>query len=507
MPRTLSLFAAILLALTIVAPGFASGDQLRIPFEKPKDETTKPKVEVSIENGETAGEPDGSGSSETTIKLKVETEDKKTPLEGAANIIREEADPISPVDTKAIDEAGKEIGKKIDESSVQVARYLGGWVQNRVINGITWLKIILSLMALTGIILAERFLSRLIRWRLTMLKRKGKEFSWGAMFLDALRRPLTMFIWVYGVYFAFSPILHEIHPPFQGSPIHDLARKATDVAGVIAAIWLIYRILKLMDAYLDRQARSPRSVVDPLLASFIGKTIRVVLMIVGGFLVMQNLTGVNAAAIVASLGIGGLALALAAKEPLTNIFGTFTILADKPFTEGQWVKIDRYDGFVESVGYRSTRLRTWDGYLVSIPNQKIMTCELENMATREFTRWKTILKLPINTPTRVLDRAVNILEEILDDHECLNPAYPPRVYVSGFDEWSINIWVSCWYYSSDWWGYMAWVHRTCREIKSRFEAEGIRLAVPMHSIHLQNEGLTEAQTLQETPPIAINATG
>jgi MscS family membrane protein len=462
-------------------------------------------VKVRIQSGDS--DEGSAGNEGPTIKLKVETGETSDKLQDAADIINEKASPISPVDTKAIDEAGKEIGKKIDQSSGAVAKYLGDWVNNRVINGITWLKVILSLMALSGVILVERGLSRLILWRLAMLRRKGNEYTWGAMFLDALSKPMTMFIWVYGVYFAFSPILHEIHPPFQGSPIHDLARKITNVAGVIAVVWLTYRILKLIDAYLDSQARSPRSIVDPLLASFIGKTVRVVLMIIGGFLVMQNLTGINAAAIVASLGIGGLALALAAKEPLTNIFGTFTILADKPFSEGQWVKIEKYDGFVESVGYRSTRLRTWDGYLVSIPNQKIMTCELENMATREFTRWTTTIRLPIDVTTETMDRAVKILEDILDDHECLNPRHPPRIYISDFDEWSMNIWVSCWYYSSDWWGYMAWVHRTLREIKFRFQVEGIRLAVPIQSLRIQSGESVPRSNFEDRAAIPFSANG
>lgn len=475
---------------------------LRIPFEKDQGSVPKGNIKVSVENA--GSEDSGANGSETTIKLKVQTENNKSAADHAGELISGDAAPISPVNTKVIDEAGKEIGKKIDQSSGAIANYLGEWVNASIINGVTWLKVILSLMAMVGIALTERGLHYSIKWRLQRLRDKGKEYTWGAMFLDALSKPLVLFIWVYGVYFSFSPILHEIHPPFQGSQIHDSVRMVTDVAGVIAVLWLIYRLLKVFDSYLDRQARSPRSIVDPLLASFIGKTVRVALMIVGVFLVMQNITGINAATIVASLGIGGLAIALAAKEPLTNIFGTFTILADKPFSEGQWVKIDKYDGFVESVGYRSTRLRTWDGFLVSIPNQKIMTCELENMATRQFTRWTTTIKLPIDSTTATLDRSIEIIENILEDHECYNPEYPPRVYVSGFNEWSIDIWISCWYFSSDWWGYMAWVHRTCREIKARFEEEGIKLAVPIQSVQLQRHGQEPLQFL-ETPPIAVNA--
>ncbi len=496
----------ILLIFAVIFMFFCSdalAEGLRIPFEKDPGYVQKGKIKVKVEN---AGSEDGVGAdgSETTIKLKVETENDKSAADHAADLISGDAEPISPVDTKVIDKAGKEIGKKIDQSSGAIANYLGDWVKASIINGVTWLKVILSLMTLLGIALAERGLNYSIKWRLKMLRAKGKGYSWAAMFLDALSGPMALFIWVYGVYFSFSPILQEIHAPFQGSQIHGSVSTVTDVAGIVAVIWLVYRLLKVLDSYLDRQARSPRSIMDPLLASFIGKTIRVALMIVGVFLVMQNITGINAAAIVASLGIGGLAIALAAKEPLTNIFGTFTILADKPFSEGQWVRIDKYDGFVESVGYRSTRIRTWDGFLVSIPNQKIMTCELENMATRQFTRWTTTLRLPIDTTTDTLDRSLEIVEKILEDHECYNPEYPPRVYVSGFNEWSIDIWISCWYFSSDWWGYMAWVHRTCREIKSRFEQEGIRLAVPIQSIQLQRQG-PESQQFLETPPIALNA--
>ncbi len=95
-----------------------------------------------------------------------------------------------------------------------------------------------------------------------------------------------------------------------------------------------------------------------MLVPLVGKTLRIFVAAVGAIMVLQTLTGIDVGPLIASLGIGGLALALAAKESVANFFGTLTILFDKPFQVGERILVDGYDGIVESVGFRSIRLRT-----------------------------------------------------------------------------------------------------------------------------------------------------
>ena len=116
------------------------------------------------------------------------------------------------------------------------------------------------------------------------------------------------------------------------------------------------------------------------------------------------------------------------------------------------------------------------------------------MATRHFTRWKTTIKLPYGTSSEKLDRAVEIIRDILANHERMHPDWPPRVYFTGFDEWTLNIFISVWYNSTDWWAYYEWLHETCRNIKSRLEEEGIPLAVPPHALHMHPPETVEIES-------------
>ncbi|MDQ7785253.1 MAG: mechanosensitive ion channel family protein [Desulfomonilaceae bacterium] len=453
-------------------------------------------VQVKVEKSEastSAGERETDAPSTQEVESEERPEDSKTEK-------AKPAEPISPVDTEAIDKATERISRKIDTHTWSASRWFGDWVARPVFNGITWLKLLISMFVFICVVITERVVRIFLDWRLARLKREGLELSWKGMLLSVVSKPLSALFWIYGAYTAFSLLFRHFDTPFGPNFIHHTAKGAANIGGAFAGIWLVYRLISVLDRYFLDKAEAPDSKVDHLLANVLGKTIRVIVVTIGGLVILQNVTGVNTAAILASLGIGGLAFALAAKEPLTNIFGTFTILADKPFRVGQWIKIDNYDGFVESVGYRSTRIRTWDGFLVTVPNQRILTSSLENMATRHFTRWKTTIKLPYGTPSEKLDRAVEIIRGSLENHERMHPDWPPRVYFTGFDNWTLNIFVSVWYNSTDWWAYYEWLHETCRRIKSELEKEGIALAVPPHALYMAHgDGFSVEHKVPDLP--------
>jgi MscS family membrane protein len=232
-----------------------------------------------------------------------------------------------------------------------------------------------------------------------------------------------------------------------------------------------------------------------MLVPLVSKTVRVFVLIVGGMLVVQNMTGIELGPLVASLGIGGLAFALAGKDSISNFLGSFTILLDKPFSIGERIIIDKHDGFVEGVGFRSTRLRTLTGHLVTIPNEKIINSTLENIARRSYLRWDTELGLTCDTPPDRVERAVRIVEEILKDHEGMRRDYPPRVHFNGFKDWSLNVSVYAWYFPPDFWKFQEWLQRTCLEIMRRFREEGIEMAYPTQAVY-QIEGEKQMQTSQ-----------
>ncbi len=505
-PKT-TLRTIILAVLTLAIPLTlcAAEPQAVAPDASKSPGGSAASVKIKVEKD---GASTGSGKEKTDATIRVNVASEEPPEDSKAQKAKP-AEPISPVDTEAIDVATDKISKKIDTLTWAASSRFGDWVARPILNGITWLKLLIAMFVLLCMVVAERIIRTLVDWRLERLKRAGLELSWKGMLLSVVSKPLSALFWIYGAYAAFSLLFRHFDSPFGPSFIHCVAKGTANICGALAGIWLVYRLIAVLDRYWLDKAEAPDSKVDHLLANVLGKTIRVVVVTIGGLVILQNVTGVNTGAVLASLGIGGLAFALAAKEPLSNIFGTFTILADKPFKVGEWIKIDKYDGFVESVGYRSTRIRTWDGFQVTVPNQRILTSSLENMATRHFTRWKTTIKLPYEVSTEKLDRAVEIIRGILADHERMHPDWPPRVYFTGFDGWTLNIFISVWYNSTDWWAYYDWLHETCRRIKSGLEDEGIPLAVPPHALRVTHtdgfDGAEAADSLIHAPAPYIQA--
>lgn len=184
-------------------------------------------------------------------------------------------------------------------------------------------------------------------------------------------------------------------------------------------------------------------------------------------------------------------LALAAKESIANMFGTVTIVFDRPFKMGDRIVIDKYDGFVESVGYRSTKIRLWNGNLVNIPNAKIISSEVENFARRPHIWWRTDITITYDTPPEKVNRAVELIKEILISDEETSTEKPPWVFFSGFNDWSLNIRVTAWFVplgqEPSQFDYYLWRERHCRQILRRFNEEGIQFAFPTRTTHLAND--------------------
>jgi MscS family membrane protein len=182
------------------------------------------------------------------------------------------------------------------------------------------------------------------------------------LILDAVAKPLSLFVWVYGIYMVLTPLFLHFRQPDGTNFIYAAAQKGADVGVAIALIWFIFKLVSVVDVSLRSWAASTENTIDEVLAPLLGKTLRVFIIIFGGILIIQNLAGVKIGPLLASLGIGGVAVALAVKDSIANFFGTLTILFDKPFQIGERVLIDSYDGAVEDVGFRSTRIRTLTGH-------------------------------------------------------------------------------------------------------------------------------------------------
>ncbi|MEJ2716030.1 MAG: mechanosensitive ion channel family protein [Deltaproteobacteria bacterium] len=392
----------------------------------------------------------------------------------------------SPQETATVDSFATRISSEVNQIGSKASSFFGKWIGYDALGSITWFTLGSCLLLIFVVVLFERVVRILIRARIRRVPEEERAVSWTALLLEAICEPLSLFIWVYGIYAALSPlIVHFEHAGVYHLPI--IAKTASDFGGTIAILWFIYRLIHVADMKLGEWIGVGEVKTEELLVRLVGKTLRIFVIVVGGIMLIQNFTGIRLGPLLASLGLGGLAVALAAKDSIANLFGTVTIILDKPFEIGERVVVDKYDGVIENVGYRSTRIRTLTGHVVCIPNEKIISSAIENVDKRPYLRWYTNVTLTYDTAPDKVERAVQILREILDNHEGMVEDLPPRVHFNAFNDWNLNIAILAWYHPAAWWDDQAWLQRTCLEIMRRFEMEGIDFAFPSQTMYLAND--------------------
>ncbi|MEO0454530.1 MAG: mechanosensitive ion channel domain-containing protein, partial [Verrucomicrobiota bacterium] len=186
----------------------------------------------------------------------------------------------------------------------------------------------------------------------------------------------------------------------------------TQIVLVSSMIWVAYRLADVLAQYLKDVASRTENTLDDQIVKLISRTLKIFIVIMGVMLGAQNL-GIDVFSLLAGLGIGGLAIALAAKDSLSNFFGSIMIMVDRPFQVGQWIKVGNIDGTVEDVGFRSTKIRTFYNSLVSIPNAEVANSDIDNMGLREYRRVKTTLGVAYDTPAEKMEAFLEGIKNII----------------------------------------------------------------------------------------------
>lgn len=197
--------------------------------------------------------------------------------------------------------------------------------------------------------------------------------------------------------------------------------------------------------------------------------------------------GYPVASLVAGLGIGGLAFALAAQKTVENLFGAFSLGVDQPFREGDFVKIEDFVGTVEAIGLRSTRVRTLDRTLISIPNGKLAELRIESYTARDRLRLACALRLVLETTSEQMRTVLAGLEGVLRAQPKI---WPDAVVVrfTGFGDSSLTVEVMAWFLTQDWNEFQTIRQDVLLEFMRVVEAAGTRLAVPTHTVHVASNG-------------------
>lgn len=211
---------------------------------------------------------------------------------------------------------------------------------------------------------------------------------------------------------------------------------------IFAVAWILIRITKFIALIFQERATLTSSKLDDQFIPFFKDLVVVIISILTIFVLLGIVFKVDVVALVTGLGIGGLAIALAARETLENLFASFTIFLDLPFVVGDNIQLDKVSGDVENIGFRSTRIRTGDGSLITVPNRLLTAQALENQTKRKFMRAKYTVKLQSDTSIDILEKIIREINQTVHNQELSYKPDPGITRFGGFGENSLDILVS-----------------------------------------------------------------
>jgi len=264
-------------------------------------------------------------------------------------------------------------------------------------------------------------------------------------FVEMLRKPIRLLITLIVIYLA-STFIH--FPPSWNLPspeifgIKMILFRGFQGIFIFAVSWFLVRIIKFIALIFQERATLTDSKLENQFIPFFKDLIVVGIAVLTVFSLLGVVFKVDVVALVTGLGIGGLAIALAARETLENLFASLTLFLDLPFVVGDNIQLDKVSGDVENIGFRSTRIRTGDGSLISVPNRLLTAQALENQTKRKFIRAKYTVKLESNTPIDNLEKIVSEINHIVNNHELSYKPDPGITRFGGFGENSLDILVS-----------------------------------------------------------------
>jgi len=343
----------------------------------------------------------------------------------------------------------------------------------------SWLVYVLLVIIYAILFAGGNFLTTLLG-TLTVALKDDEEKIRLHLLLKAALWPIRLLLLAIAIY-ATQEILS------LPAPVDQIIETLTNIVGTLVVVVFLYQMLDVVDYELTKFVRREDNEFDLNFVQMVRIVCKVLIALFGSIYLIKAATGKPMTTLLAGLGIGGLAVALAAQDTLKNLFGSFMIMLDKPFKVGDRVVAEGYDGFVEEIGFRTTRLRTFPGHLISIPNEKMASANIENITMRPNIRRHTNITITYDTPVAKVERALSIIKDILKDHEGMHPDYPPRVHFNEFNDTSLNIAVWYWLSGFDFWSAIQFNEAFNFKVMRAFEAEGIEFAFPTTTTYLAQD--------------------
>ena len=341
---------------------------------------------------------------------------------------------------------------------------------NKVFFGNTIQQWIIAFLVLIGSFLLVKILYWIFSSVFKNITSKTKT-NLDDILLKHLQKPLTNLVVIGAYYFSVSYLHFD----------KNIEIVLVNIAYLLFTITLTSIVSKIIDAIISEVilpiSKKTETSFDNHLIPVIQKAVRAIIWSLGIVIGLDNI-GFDITAMIAGLGIGGLALALAAQDSVKNIFAGIMIFLDKPFKINDRIKIDGHDGTVEEVGLRSTRIRTLEGRIVTIPNCTFTDNSVINVTSQPALKVKINLGLTYDTNEEQMQKAIDILQDIVKGQDAITNDYAAGF--NGFGDFSLNILFM--YYvkpESHWLDTQTLVNK---EVLRRFNKEGLDFAFQTQTI-------------------------
>jgi MscS family membrane protein len=261
-------------------------------------------------------------------------------------------------------------------------------------------------------------------------------------------------------------------------------------AFLVVFFWALWRLVDVARHVASRTTWALTVASSRSLLPLGARTAKVLVLAIATVAIL-SLLGYPVASLVAGLGLGGLALALAAQKTVENVFGAFSIGVDQPFREGDFVKIEEFVGTVEAIGLRSTRFRTLDRTLITIPNGRLADMRLESFTARDRLRLATVIGLVYETTASQLRAVLAGFERALREHPRV---WPGAIVVrfAAFGASSLDIEIMAWFETTDWSEFQLIRQDVLLRFMDVVEDAGSSFAFPTQTIHLASDARAAA---------------
>lgn len=292
--------------------------------------------------------------------------------------------------------------------------------------------------------------------------------------ISALKGPLSFAFIIIGLHLFFILIFKE-------------TETIKNILNTLVVYTVFWAILSISEALRDL-IYSATGKFNAELSKEIGNFVLAIwkILVTGiGLGAMLQVWGINVTALVASLGIGGLAFALAAKDTAANLFGSFSLLADKSIRIGEWIKVNGVEGTVENIGMRTTKVRSFQKSLITVPNHIVANHPIENFSRRGIRRIKMHIGLTYSTNSEQIIKIMEDIKEMLKGHEGISQNDSLMVNFDTFGDSSLDIFIYTFTKTANWKKYLDIRENVNLEIMKIVEDNGSSFAFPSHSIYVE----------------------